>query len=163
MKESIKDELEAEIARKAMMQREIEMSVNMARARDQLQIFGSVYVTLVTILTAAKLSGRPVPHVAAIPVVAGGVMLGNIWDLAYGTKLIRVVKEAENILANERGRFVPPSQALFYGLYTDADRAVYASTGALYGIYWKPFLSVLSVVPIRVPKGQNRLPVDATQ
>lgn len=48
------------------------------------------------------------------PVVIGALVLGNMADLAYGNKLNRVVKEAEYILDNERGRMVPFSQASFH-------------------------------------------------
>ena len=97
-----------------MAQREIQMSIEMSKARDSLLIFGSVYSTLVSGITVAKLAGKPVPAAAAIPFVVGGVMLGNMWDFAYGTKLQRVVAEAEYIMANEKHRFLPPKQAPFY-------------------------------------------------
>ena len=38
-------------------------------------------------------------------------------DRAYGTKMTRIVKEAEYIMDHERYRFVPPRQAPFNYVY----------------------------------------------
>jgi len=108
--ERIKSTVEEEVAKKMMQQREINMALNISRARDTLQIFGSLYGVTLGGVTMAKLAGKPVPHVAAIPVVIGGVLLGNMADMAYGNKLQRVSKEAEYILDQERARFVPFKQ-----------------------------------------------------
>jgi len=43
----------------------------------------------------------------AIPLVLGGFALTYLYDFAYGTKMIRVRKEAEHILEHERERLVP--------------------------------------------------------
>ena len=63
--------------------------------------------------------------------------------MAYGcasnAPRTQVVKEAEHIMYHERGRFVPPKQAIFCDKYTDEERAVYADTGAV-GMYWPRFL-----------------------
>ena len=107
---SIKSSIEEEVNRKMMLQRELNMALNIARARDSLQIFGSLYVTGVSGIGFAKLAGKPVPGFAAVPCVIGGVLLGNMFDMAYGNKLQRVCKEAEYILDNERPRFVPFKQ-----------------------------------------------------
>jgi len=93
------------------------MSIAISQARDSILIFGSAWTTLVTGITIAKLKAKPVPTVAFAPVVIGGVMLGNMIDFAYGTKMQRVVKEAEWIMANEKYRFVPPKQAPFHKHY----------------------------------------------
>ena len=105
------------------MQREINMALNIAKARDAIQIFGSIYVSAVGGIGIAKLAGKPVPHIAAVPVVVGGIALGNIYDIAYGNKLQRVVKEAEYILDNEKHRFVPFKQAPFAKFYTEDQKA----------------------------------------
>lgn len=102
--EKIKASVEEEISRRMMQQREINMALGIARARDMLQIYGSIYATFVTGLGLAKMAGKPVPHLAAIPVLAGGVLLGNMADMAYGNKMARVAKEAEYILDNEKPR-----------------------------------------------------------
>ena len=90
-----------------MQQREINMALNIARARDMLQIYGSIYLAGVTGLSLAKLAGKPVPHLAGIPVVVGGILLGNMADMAYGNKMARVAKEAEYILEHEKPRKDP--------------------------------------------------------
>ena len=120
--EKIRSNVEDEIARRMMIQREIQMAVNVARARDTLWIFGSAWATLVTGATTAKLLGKPVPPVLVVPVVIGGLALGNMADMAYGNKLNRIVKEAEYIMDNEKGRFVPCAQAPFAKFYLEQDR-----------------------------------------
>mmetsp|Transcript_1534 Transcript_1534/g.2094 ORF Transcript_1534/g.2094 Transcript_1534/m.2094 type:complete len:100 (+) Transcript_1534:1-300(+) len=69
--------------------------------------------------------GRQVPHLLMVPVVVGGLALGNLADMAYGNKLARVGKEAELILQEERYRFVPMKQAPFAKHYTDAEREAF--------------------------------------
>jgi len=103
----IKAGVEEEFARKAMVQREVQMAVNIAKARDTIWIFGSAWAALVTGAVTAKAAGRAVPPLVGVPVVIGALVLGNLADMAYGNKLSRVVKEAEYILEYERGRFVP--------------------------------------------------------
>lgn len=119
--QKIRSNVEDEIARRMMIQREIQMAVNIARARDSLWIFGSAWATLLTGVTTAKVMGRNVPPVLAVPIVVGGLALGNMADLAYGNKLNRVVKEAEYIMDNEKSRFIPPTQAPFYKFYQGLD------------------------------------------
>lgn len=96
-----------------MQQRELNMALNIAKARDSLQIFGSLYATFVSGLGIAKIARKPVPHLAGVPVVIGAVLLGNIADMAYGNKLGRVCQETEHILENERPRFVPFKQVRY--------------------------------------------------
>jgi hypothetical protein len=122
--ETVKANVETEIARRMMIQREVQMAVNIAKARDNLYIFGSLWLTLTTGVTTATLLKKPVPHVAFVPVVVGGVLLGNLADMAYGNKLARVNKEAEHILANERPRFVPFPQAPFAKFYSAEERSI---------------------------------------
>lgn len=69
------------------------------QARDSLQWYGGLYTGGVTVITAAKMAGKAVPHVAGIPLVVGGFMLANMADAAYGNKLMRVQREAEHIIA----------------------------------------------------------------
>lgn len=99
--------VEDEIAKRAMIQREVQMALNIAKARDSIQIFGSAWLTLVSGASIAKIAGKPVPGMVAVPVVVGGIMLGNLADMAYGNKLQRVARETEYLLENERQRFVP--------------------------------------------------------
>jgi len=110
-KEQIKSSIEDELSRRMMMQREINMALNIAKARDTIQIFGTIYGIFVGGVGVAKfVAKKPVPSIVGVPVVIGGIVLGNIADMAYGNKLGRVVKEAEYILDNERARFVPFKQ-----------------------------------------------------
>ena len=136
---SIETKLEDKMMRKAMMQREVEMSLNISRARDSLMWFGSLYTAFVGGATVSKAVGKPVPGIAAVPVVLGGFALANMADMAYGNKISRVVKEAEYIMENERGRFIPPKQAPFAKLYGKEDRALASDVGAV-GTYWPSFL-----------------------
>ena len=119
--QTIRSNVEDEIARRMMVQREIQMAVNIAKARDNLWIFGSAWATLLTGVTTAKVIGRNVPPVLAVPIVVGGLTLGNMADLAYGNKLNRIVKEAEYILDEEKSRFVPMKHAPFYKFYQGLD------------------------------------------
>ena len=124
--DNIKNNVQDEITKRMMIQREVQMAVNIARARDNIYIFGSVYLTFVTGLTTAKLLlKKPVPTIAGIPVVIGGVMLSNLIDMAYGNKLGRINKEAEYILNEERYRLVPMSQAPMSKYYTDYERSLF--------------------------------------
>lgn len=132
----IKTGLEDEIARKAMIQREVQMAVKIAQMRDTLCIFGTAYATFVTGVVTAKALGRAVPPVAGVPVVIGGLVLGNIADMAYGNKLNRVVKEAEYMLDNERGRFVPFRQAPFAKYYTEDEKKTYYDEATAVGDLW---------------------------
>jgi hypothetical protein len=121
--ESIKANVQDEVSRRMMVHREVQMAVNIARARDTLWIFGSAWGALTTGVISARAMGTPVPTVAGVPIVIGAFVLGNMADMAYGNKLARVTKEAEYILEYERGRFVPFRQAPFSKFYTDDERA----------------------------------------
>lgn len=121
--ERAKAYIETEIAKRAMMQREVQMAINMAKARDNIQIFGSLWLTLVSGAGAAKIAGKTVPSAAGIPIVVGAIVLGNMADMAYGNKLQRVTLEAEYILDYEKARFVPLKQAPFRQFYTEEEAA----------------------------------------
>ena len=64
-----------------LLQREVQMAVNIAKARDQLQWYGGLYTLVVSGIVAAKANGKPVPVFAAVPVVVGGFMLCNMADM----------------------------------------------------------------------------------
>jgi hypothetical protein len=124
--DTVKQNVEDEIAKKLIFQREIQLAINMAKARDTLMVYGSAWFTVVTGTGITKfILKKPVPSIVGIPIVIGGLVLGNIADMAYGNKLNRVVKEAESILEYERGRLVPPSQTPFAKFYTTAERNEY--------------------------------------
>lgn len=121
----LKTNVEDELARRMMIQREIQMAVQIAKARDTLWIFGSAWATLVTGAGAARMAGRHPPPILGVPIVVGALALGNMADMAYGNKLARVTKEAEYIMDHERGRFVPPQQAPFAKLYSEEEKAYF--------------------------------------
>merc|ERR1712046_27832 len=121
----------------AQKQREMQMSIEIARARDALQWYSGLYSAFVGTGTLAFLVGRPFPSFAAVPLVLGGFSLANMYDAAYGSKMARVVKEAENIMVEERSRFVPPKQAPFFGLYTRKEKKAYPyGEVKAVGAYW---------------------------
>ena len=130
---NIKSNVEDEIARRMMLQREVQMAVNIAKARDSIMIFGSAWATLVSGVSVAKLMGRPVPGLVGVPIVVGGLVLGNMADLAYGNKLNRVVNEAEYIMEYERERFVPPKQASFQKFYSEEEKKILYETASPVG------------------------------
>eukprot|EP00934_Nitzschia_sp_Nitz4_P000451 Nitzschia sp. Nitz4//scaffold3_size479765//321619//322098//NITZ4_000132-RA/size479765-processed-gene-1.472-mRNA-1//1//CDS//3329550854//451//frame0 len=121
----IKDGIEDEIAKRMMLQREVQMAVNIAKARDSLHVFGSVWLTAVGGVSVARLAGHAVPPMVGVPIVIGAIALGNVADMAYGNKLARVNKEAAWILEHERARFVPFPQAPFARFYSEEERAVF--------------------------------------
>lgn len=121
--ERTKERISDEVYQRAMIQREIQMSVNIAKARDTIQIFGTAWLTLVSGVVIAKLAKKPVPGILGVPVVVGGIVLGNMADMAYGNKLQRVCREAEYIMEFEKERFVPFKQAPFEKYYTQEQKA----------------------------------------
>ena len=118
----IKEAVNDEIAKRMMVQREIQLALSIARARDTLFYFGSAWGVFASGVITAKALGKKVPPVAGVPLVVGGLLLGNFYDLAYGNKLLRVGKEAEQILEHERGRLVPFKQAPFAKYYTEIEK-----------------------------------------
>ncbi len=125
-----------------MMGREVEISVNIAKARDSLQWFGGLYTVFVGAVSLRLLARKPVPGIAAVPAVIGGFGLAYLADLAYGTKMTRVVKEAEHILEHERVRFVPPKQAPFHALYSEQEVSDATQRADAVGTYWPSFVPV---------------------
>jgi len=149
--DTVKDRVEQEITRRTMLQREIQMAVSIAKARDTIFVFGSVWLTFVSAVTVAKVMKKPVPPMVGVPVVVGAVVLGNIADMAYGNKLQRVNKEAAFILDHERVRFVPFPQAPFAKLYTAEERFVmYDQATAVGDLGLYKFIG-RSFVPARAP------------
>lgn len=72
--DKIKSNVKDEVARNMMLQREVQMAVNIAKARDTLQIYGTIYTSLVGGIITAKVLKKPIPPVVAVPIFAGGVM-----------------------------------------------------------------------------------------
>ena len=122
---NIKASVEEEFLRRMMIQREVQMAINVARARDTLHVFGSLWLTFTAGVSVAHLMKKPVPPVAGVPIVIGAVFLGNIADMAYGNKLMRVNKEAPYILEHERPRLVPFPQAPMARFYSPQERAMF--------------------------------------
>lgn len=143
----VKDAVDEELGRRMMIQREVQMAVNIAKARDTIQIFGSAWAVLVAGVAGAKTAGRKIPPLAAVPVVVGGLVLGNMADMAYGNKLSRVSKEAEHILDNERARLVPLRQAPAARFYNADEKAVLYDTSTAAGLLWPSSLFSRSFLP----------------
>jgi Uncharacterised conserved protein (DUF2368) len=134
--ERVKSAVQDELSKRAMIQREINMALNVAKARDNLQIFGSLWLTLVGGVGASTMAGRKVPGVFGLPIAAGAIVLGNMADLAYGNKLQRVCREAEYILDHEKERFVPFAQAPFAKFYTVEQKAAMYDKATPVGELW---------------------------
>ena len=143
----VKAAVDEELGRRMMIQREVQMAVNIAKARDTIQIFGTAWTVFVGGVASAKIAGRKVPPVAAVPVVVGGLVLGNIADLAYGNKLARVSKEAEHILDNERARLVPLKQAPVARFYSSEEKAQMFDPATSAGLLFPSSLFSRSFVP----------------
>ena len=103
----VQNHIDDAIARRLMQQREMQMAVRIAQTRDTVWYFGSAWSCLVTGVATARALGHKPPPVLFVPIVVGALALGNLADLAYGNKMMRVVKEAEHILEHEKGRLVP--------------------------------------------------------
>mmetsp|Transcript_14822 Transcript_14822/g.18833 ORF Transcript_14822/g.18833 Transcript_14822/m.18833 type:complete len:186 (-) Transcript_14822:687-1244(-) len=147
-----KENIDHELARKMMIQREVQMAVNIARARDNIQIFGTAWISLVSVITVAKIAKKPVPGVAAVPVVVGGLLLGNMADMAYGNKLARVAKEAEHILEYERERLVPMKQAPVSRFYTQDEKALFFDKATPAAMVWPSSMFSRSFLPCEKEK-----------
>ena len=144
----IKDAVNDEIAKRMMVQREIQLALTIARTRDTLFVFGSAWGIFASGVITAKALGKKVPPAAGIPLVVGGLMLGNMYDLAYGNKMLRVAKEAEEILEYERGRLVPFKQAPFAKFYTDAEKgALWEASTAVGDLFPNSFYAPRQELP----------------
>lgn len=98
-------------------QREMGMAISIAQTRDMVQYMAGVWCGLAGLVTVASIAKKQGPGPAAIPLVVLPLIGFYQADMAYGTKLQRVVSEAEHILEHERDRLVPPKQAPFYNRY----------------------------------------------
>jgi hypothetical protein len=138
--EDVKNEVRSQVLQQMKLQREVQMAVNLARARDGLQWWGGLYAALAPPVIFAALSGKTPKRILA-PVILGGFSLANMYDMAYGNKLVRITQEAELILAENKGRMVPPKQLPFYDLYSkdEQNRPGFEDVEAV-GHYWPAFL-----------------------
>ena len=84
--ETIRASVEDELARRMMLQREVQMAVQVAKARDTIYIFGSAWTALLAGSTLAHFAGRKPPSVVVVPIAVGALVLGNMADMAYGNK-----------------------------------------------------------------------------
>lgn len=63
--------------------------------------------------------------------------MANMYDFAYGNKLVRLVKEAEHIMEFEKERFVPPKQTPFVSsMRRKRRRNKFEATGNAVSSYW---------------------------
>lgn len=145
--EQVRKNVDDEVGRRLMIQREVQLAINVAKARDNIQIFGSAWALLVSGASIAKMAGKPVPPATAVPIVAGGLFLGNLFDMAYGNKLARVNREAEHILENERARLVPLKQAPMARFYTDDEKAGLFDAATPAGLLWPSSMFSRAFVP----------------
>ena len=122
--------IDEKMMKRAMLQREIQLSIGIAQARDNLNWFASLYTALLTGLIVAKVANMPIPKAAAIPVFMGAFGLAFQADFAYGNKLARVTREAEFIMDNEQERFIPPQQAPFSKFYAEQKKTSSFYNGA---------------------------------
>lgn len=103
----------AMIARQLEMQqvmRERMVATQIAMARDMLRFYGVVYgFALVGLSAGAVVKRNPAMLAPLVPLSA---VLAYQYDLAYHTKMDRVVAEAEAILLNERHLLALPGGAL---------------------------------------------------
>mmetsp|Transcript_17161 Transcript_17161/g.27765 ORF Transcript_17161/g.27765 Transcript_17161/m.27765 type:complete len:171 (-) Transcript_17161:42-554(-) len=118
-------------------QREMQMAVNMARMRDMVQYFSGLWAGCVTVGLVAAARGH-FPKPLAVPILILPLGIAYQADMAYYTKIRRVSKEAEYIIANERWRFIPPEQAPFYKFYEKevAELAAAEADSGRVGLYW---------------------------
>ena len=137
---ALEQSIDNKINRRMMIQREVQMSVNLAQSRDSLMWFSGLYSLYLLSLSVAILSRRNVPKVAGIPILIGGFGLLNMYDLAYGSKLSRVIKEAEYIMDNERWRLIPPNNSPLSSLYEEEDIIDPFIESRAVSTYWPTFL-----------------------
>jgi hypothetical protein len=93
--------------------RQTQLAVQLAMARDQLQWGLGLYALVGTGALVAAVKNRSLPHLLAPPLLIGGFVLSYMYDMAYGSKMLRVRNEAEHIFLHERQRLIPPSFAPF--------------------------------------------------
>mmetsp|Transcript_10499 Transcript_10499/g.17117 ORF Transcript_10499/g.17117 Transcript_10499/m.17117 type:complete len:151 (+) Transcript_10499:1639-2091(+) len=119
-------------------QRELGIAVSISQTRDLLQWMGGVWCGLASIALVAGVKSRAsnaaFPKQLLIPLGVLPLMGAYQWDMAYGTKIERVAKEAEHVLEHERHRFIPPKQAPFSTLYETNEKVQRV------GMYWPSIL-----------------------
>mmetsp|Transcript_11425 Transcript_11425/g.11824 ORF Transcript_11425/g.11824 Transcript_11425/m.11824 type:complete len:164 (+) Transcript_11425:68-559(+) len=137
----IEKSIDEKVNRRMMIQREIQMSVNIAQSRDSLMWFGGLYTFYLCGISLALISRRNINKIAFVPGIIGGFSLLNIYDLAYGNKLNRIVKEAEYIMDNERWRLIPPENSPLFKMYDEESKLnhPFPETQAV-STYWPSFL-----------------------
>jgi len=106
-------------AQRAMIERQLQMQLEMRERMMASQIAGSR--DLVHWLVGVLVIGAPILAIAAsrtgnrallAPLFPLSIISAYNYDLAYGTKTIRIIAEAEYIMANERSIFTMPGEAL---------------------------------------------------
>ena len=115
MQENQRSMMEAQMGM-AMRRRELQMAVNIARTRDLLMWVGGATCTIGVLGTIAFVKkGNPA---GLIPLLPLSFVCAYQYDMAYGTKLNRIQKEAGKILDTEwrkddNNRFLlPPNNVL---------------------------------------------------
>ncbi|EFA78411.1 hypothetical protein PPL_09062 [Heterostelium album PN500] len=88
-----------------MMKKQI--AFQMAVTRERTYWFGGVTTLGFIALLSAKMRGKPVPEAAIAPLVALSVATAYQYDMAFGDKMNRIKKMAQDIEADGNNWFVP--------------------------------------------------------
>eukprot|EP00924_Labyrinthula_sp_SR-Ha-C_P003213 snap_masked-scaffold_15-processed-gene-2.65-mRNA-1 protein AED:0.19 eAED:0.24 QI:0/-1/0/1/-1/1/1/0/154 len=99
------------------IQREAQLAVNRAWARDFFQFGSGIYSLILTGGILSRVRHGTVPVAIKAPLGLGAIILAYQYDMGYGNKMQRIVKEAEEMLEKEREIFIPPKQMPFYYIY----------------------------------------------
>ncbi|GBG25913.1 Plasminogen receptor KT [Hondaea fermentalgiana] len=123
-------------------QREMQMALNLAQARDFLQYLAGLWTGCATLGVVTALRGK-FPKPLAVPIGVLPLVMIYQADMAYFTKIRRVCKEAEHIMVDERWRFVPPTKAPFYKFYENEAAFLDSQPmklGDRVGSYWPAYV-----------------------
>ena len=95
----------------ALKQRETQMALEIAKAKDRFQFYTGFYVTVMSVAFV----GGIVRH-NPLPFVAIGIPTTWAWyfqyDLLHGNKMDRIMAETNRLLLEEPHRFAPPKASL---------------------------------------------------
>ena len=124
-------------------QREAQIAVAIAQARDTLQFYATMYGCLVTGAGVQLLKTGKVPIMMAPPLFIGTFGITYLTDVAYGTKTRRVALEAAYILEHERELLAPPKNLPFAKFYDEEYEKNAASGVSRVGDQWPSFVKAI--------------------
>lgn len=90
-----------------LAQRELMLATQLAKMRDDFRWLCAFHGTLGTALLLRGMSSHNPAFLA--PFIPMGFSLAYLYDAAYGDKFYRIMDNAEEILAKDRGRFMLPA------------------------------------------------------